>query len=66
MKKKSSAAMKARIRSNYTVLIVSFLSETIQSFCDRVIWTDGGVRKMEGVPEEVSPCYQRFMENKPT
>lgn len=58
-KKKSSEILKERISSNHTVLIVSHNPATISDLCDRVVWIDDGVSRMEGTPEEVLPYYKK-------
>jgi lipopolysaccharide transport system ATP-binding protein len=41
-KQQSTEAMKARIRSDQTVVIVSHSIDTIEELCDRVLWVDQG------------------------
>jgi lipopolysaccharide transport system ATP-binding protein len=56
-RKKSSEAMRERIRSNKTVVLVSHSLQIIRDLCDRVIWIDGGKNCLEGRPESVLKQY---------
>jgi lipopolysaccharide transport system ATP-binding protein len=52
-KEKSSSAMREKISSDKTVVIVSHNQNTLQELCDRIILIEDGFSKMEGTPEEV-------------
>lgn len=56
-RKKSSQAMRARIRSNKTVVLVSHNLQTVRELCDRTIWIDGGRDHLEGAPQRVLDQY---------
>lgn len=56
-KQKSTLAMKERISSDETVVIVSHNINTIRELCDRLIWIEQGVTKMEGDTESVLKAY---------
>lgn len=56
-RKKSAEAMRARIRSNKTVVLVTHSPQTVTDLCDRVVWIHEGVTKMQGSTEEVLPHY---------
>lgn len=56
-RQKSSDAMRERIRSNKTVVLVSHATQTVLELCDRVIWIDGGRTRMEGAPKQVLDQY---------
>ncbi|MEA1052535.1 ABC transporter ATP-binding protein [Lamprobacter modestohalophilus] len=55
--RKSTRAMHDRIRSDRTVVLVSHSAGTIRSLCDRAIWIDQGVVRMQGDAREVSDAY---------
>jgi lipopolysaccharide transport system ATP-binding protein len=57
-KEKSEAAMRQKILSNKTVVIVSHNANTILELCDRVVWIENGASKMVGLPAEVVAQYQ--------
>lgn len=57
-KKKSTAAMKERIKSSLTVVIVAHDIRTIRENCDRVLWLDKGIIVAEGKTEDVLSSYQ--------
>ncbi len=44
-----------------TIVIVSHSLSQIERFCDRSIWLDQGLIRMEGAPCEVHPAYLEFM-----
>jgi lipopolysaccharide transport system ATP-binding protein len=56
-RKKSSEAMRERIRSNKTVVLVSHGPQTVLDLCDRVIWIDGGRTRLAGSPKQVLEQY---------
>jgi lipopolysaccharide transport system ATP-binding protein len=57
-KQKSTAAMKARILSDKTVIIVSHNMATIRELCDRVIWLEQGRTLQEGATATVVDAYE--------
>ncbi len=57
--KKSKAAMRRRIRSEKTVVLVSHSAGAIRSVCSRVVWIDDGRVAMDGDVEEVLEAYLR-------
>ena len=57
-KKKSTAAMKERIRSDRTVVLVSHNLLTIRELCDRVVWIEGGKTVAEGRAEDMVNLYE--------
>jgi lipopolysaccharide transport system ATP-binding protein len=61
-KKKSSQAMRDKIRSNLTVVLVSHSASTLKSLCDRAIWLEEGKTVREGPVKEVVSEYQEFMD----
>jgi lipopolysaccharide transport system ATP-binding protein len=54
---KSTTALRERITSNKTVVLVSHSTPTIKSLCDRVVWLDRGRLVTEGDTEEVIEAY---------
>jgi lipopolysaccharide transport system ATP-binding protein len=58
---KSSAAMKQRIRSDKTVVLVSHSPGTIRSLCDRAVWIEDGCTREEGMPGQVMESYENFL-----
>jgi lipopolysaccharide transport system ATP-binding protein len=56
-RKKSAAAMRQKIRSNKTVVLVSHATHMIQELCDRVVWIDNGTVRMEGKADSVLANY---------
>jgi lipopolysaccharide transport system ATP-binding protein len=63
-KEKSEAAMRQKISSNKTVVIVSHNPNTILELCDRVVWIENGASKMVGLPAEVVAKYQEQIYSK--
>lgn len=57
--RKSAAAMRERIRSDRTCVLVSHDAATIAELCDRCVWIEGGRVAAEGRPAEVLADYQR-------
>lgn len=60
-RKKAESAMKDRINSNATVILVSHSATQILSLCDRVIWLENGSIKLEGNPKSVLTEYENFL-----
>lgn len=59
-REKSTAAMKERLRSNKTVVLVTHHLSTVQELADRVVWIEGGKLQDIGTPEEILPRYMAF------
>ena len=55
--KKSERAMREKIRSNKTVVLVSHNPQTIRNLCDRAVWIEKGCSRMEGDPDSVLAAY---------
>lgn len=47
-----------------TIVIVSHSLSQIEQFCERSIWIDKGLVRMEGPPRDVHPQYLEFMSEK--
>jgi len=56
-RKKSTAAMRKKINSNKTVVLVSHNEAMVRETCDRVVWIDKGRVKAEGPVAEVMDQY---------
>lgn len=57
--KKSRTAMRSRMESNGTFVLVSHSVPTVRQLCNRVVWLDGGRVRGVGPVETVVPAYQR-------
>ena len=60
-KHKAEAAMINKISSSQSVVLVSHSMAQIQKLCSRVLWLDAGEVKMIGVPGDVLPEYNLFI-----
>ena len=60
-KEKSAAALRQKISSDKTVVIVSHSASTIVELCDRVVWIENSMNKMVGAPELVVEQYQKHL-----
>jgi len=54
---KSSAAIRVRILSNRTVVLVSHQAKKIEELCDRAVWIDVGFSRLTGEAGEVVHAY---------
>ena len=61
-RKKSTAAMREKISSDKTIVLVSHIEATIRSLCDRAVWIDGGVTRAYGATEDVLREYRTSTE----
>lgn len=61
-RKKSFKKMEDLMRSNRTVLIVSHATNTLQKFCDQVLWIHDGRLVQIGPTEEVLKAYDKSMQ----
>ncbi len=59
-KQRSTAAMKERIQSEKTVVLVSHSLETLEELCDRAIWIENGEVVDTGSPDTVLRDYGEF------
>jgi len=60
-RKKSTAAMSKRIRSNKTAVVVSHNASIISELCDRVVWIDNGKTRAEGETKTVLKAYNGYI-----
>jgi teichoic acid transport system ATP-binding protein len=63
-RKRSEARVRELLSGAGTVFLVSHAVATIQEVCDRSIWLERGVLRMDGPTDEVVEAYQEFM-NRP-
>jgi lipopolysaccharide transport system ATP-binding protein len=60
-KEKSTVAMKKRIKSEKTAVLVSHSAPLIQEVCDRLIWIEGGKTQAQGDVKEVLRAYLKVI-----
>jgi lipopolysaccharide transport system ATP-binding protein len=60
-KEKSTNAMREKIASDKTVVIVTHSPEAVLELCDRVVWVDHGVTRAEGEPARIVDEYKVAM-----
>ena len=58
---KSMAAMKEKFRAEQTIAFVSHAASTVKELCNRVVWIENGVTKMEGPTGEVVDAYENYL-----
>jgi lipopolysaccharide transport system ATP-binding protein len=58
-KKKSTKALKERVDSDQTAVLVSHSAQTIREYCNRVLWIEDGEMKMLGDTESVINAYEK-------
>ena len=58
---KSSAALRSKITSNQTVVLVSHQSAEMKALCDRVVWIEDGVIRKIGRAAEIMDEYESFL-----
>ena len=61
-RQKAETAMKNKISSLQTVVLVSHSTEQIRKLCDRALWLEAGKVKMIGTPGLVLDDYNRFLD----
>lgn len=62
-RKKAEDAMRSKINSDETIVLVSHSSSQIVTLCDRVIWLEEGLIRGQGDPRMVIDEYTLFMNN---
>jgi lipopolysaccharide transport system ATP-binding protein len=62
-REKSSNLLRAKIRSDTTVVLISHDPKTIGDLCTRATWIHAGLTRMEGSPADVSAAYTTFMKS---
>lgn len=63
-RKRSEAAMRARIRSDKTVVLVSHSPQMIKDLCTRAVVIENGVTAFEGETGEALEVYRKALENR--
>lgn len=61
---KSATAMRGKIRSNKTVVLVSHNLEMIDEMCDRVVWIDNGATREIGATADVLREYVQHVKGR--
>jgi lipopolysaccharide transport system ATP-binding protein len=56
-RQKSTAAMKKRIKSDKTVVLVSHSVPLVKEVCDRLVWIENGRTRAEGYVSEILDAY---------
>ncbi|MEP0201386.1 MAG: ATP-binding cassette domain-containing protein [Halioglobus sp.] len=59
--KKALSAIKEKISGDQTVVFVSHSSASVKSICDRVIWLQDGVIKMQGEVTSTVRAYEKTL-----
>lgn len=59
-RRKSAEAIKKRITSDETTIIVSHNIKFISNLCDRVVWIENGISRMEGLAGDVAAAYEQM------
>jgi lipopolysaccharide transport system ATP-binding protein len=63
-RKKSTVAMKKRIKSEKTAVLVSHSAPLIREVCDRLIWIENGKTQAQGGVSEVLDAYLKYIGKK--
>jgi lipopolysaccharide transport system ATP-binding protein len=56
---KSTSVMREKIRSDKTVVLVSHNPATIRQLCQRAVWIEEGVSRLEGAASDVLDAYEQ-------
>ncbi len=59
---KSAAAMREKMRSSKTVVLVFHNAQLIKGLCDRAVWIENGVMRAEGETERVLAAYHEALQ----
>jgi len=62
---KSATAMRQKIHSNKTVVLVSHSQAILKQLCDRVVWIEDGCVRAEGDVGEVLDRYRQHIDSTP-
>lgn len=65
-KARSSEAMREKIQSNRTAVLVSHSPDTIQKLCQRTAWIDRGELRALGPTDDVLKGYHQFLKIEPS
>lgn len=61
-KKKSKAIMEEKISSGDTVVLVSHSAQTIKKLCNKAIWIENGIVKLQGESDFVVDEYSKYLQ----
>lgn len=64
-RKKSMDAMKKKLQSEQTVILVAHQAQIVKELCNRVVWIENGVAQMVGEAEQVVRSYEEYIINNP-
>lgn len=64
-RRKSMAAMQAKIRSDKTVVLVSHNAGMVRQLCDRAVWIENGISRAAGDTADVVREYERYLQLAP-
>lgn len=61
-RKKSMEVMKEKLLSDQTtIVLVSHSADTVKNLCNRAVWIEDGVTRMEGASKDVVTAYENFL-----
>ncbi len=60
-REKSMQAMQDKFNSDQTIVFVSHMAPSVKRLCNRAVWIENGVTRMEGEAAEVVDAYERFL-----
>ncbi len=60
-RKKSNKALREKIQSDQTVVLVSHDPRVMKQLCDRVVWIENGVTRNIGDPKTIITEYERYI-----
>jgi len=63
-REKSAAALRERMRSDRTVVLVAHNEQVVCELCTRVVWIEEGRMREIGEPNSVLESYHSFMQNR--
>lgn len=60
-RKKSEKSLREKIHSDQTVVLVSHNAQQVKKLCNRVVWIEEGVTRMEGNTKTVVEAYEDYI-----
>lgn len=64
-RQKATAVMKAKFLSDQTIVLVSHDANTVKTLCNRAVWIENGITRLEGHSEQVVTAYEDYVRNPP-
>jgi lipopolysaccharide transport system ATP-binding protein len=64
-REKSTTALRKKIQSDQTVVLVSHQAPTIKALCNKAVWIENGIVQKEGEVDEVVELYEQYIINNP-